>query len=125
MESGQVLACVSFILKIALCLVIRSYKHAFLLALFTSSSGCFPPVHNQKPPPELPINLMEQENNFDQDLEESPTDQTIMKNRHLIAHGKSPQITISQVKDYLTKSVEVLDFIEKQCGLKHKTTDVS
>lgn len=39
----------------------------------------------------------------------------IMTNRHLIAHGKTSYITIVQVKDYLKKSVEVIEFIENQC----------
>jgi len=42
---------------------------------------------------------------------------SIMNQRHLIAHGQShnSNITISQVKDYLDKSVEIIEFIEKQC----------
>jgi hypothetical protein len=48
----------------------------------------------------------------------------IMINRHLIAHGKDSQITISKVKTYLSKSVEVLEFIETQCGLGYETITV-
>lgn len=42
---------------------------------------------------------------------------TIMGNRHLIAHGKgsNSNITIRQIQDYLKKSIEVLEFIEMQC----------
>ena len=40
---------------------------------------------------------------------------TIMNNRHQIAHGKNSSITVSQINDYLKRSVEVLDFIEQQC----------
>ncbi len=47
----------------------------------------------------------------------------IMKNRHLIAHGKDSQITISKITDYLNKSIEVLDFIELQCGLTYEIFD--
>lgn len=41
----------------------------------------------------------------------------IMANRHLIAHGKDSNITLVQLKDYLARSVRVLEFIEDQCGL--------
>lgn len=41
----------------------------------------------------------------------------IMANRHLIAHGKDSGITLVRVKDYLTKSVQVIDYIETQCGV--------
>jgi len=41
----------------------------------------------------------------------------IMANRHQIAHGKDSGITLVRVKEYLKKSIEVLDFIESQCGL--------
>jgi hypothetical protein len=41
---------------------------------------------------------------------------SIMKNRHEIAHGKYSGITIAQIKDYLDKAVEVIDFIESQCA---------
>ena len=42
---------------------------------------------------------------------------SIMNQRHLIAHGKlhNSNITIVQIKDYLSKAVEVLEFIETQC----------
>lgn len=41
----------------------------------------------------------------------------IMANRHLIAHGKDSGISLARVKDYLKKAVEVIEFIEAQCGL--------
>ena len=41
---------------------------------------------------------------------------SIMSNRHLIAHGKDSTISLVQVKEYLAKSVEVIEFIEAQCG---------
>ena len=42
---------------------------------------------------------------------------SIMSQRHLIAHGKAhtSNITLANVKDYLKKSIEVLEFIEEQC----------
>lgn len=43
----------------------------------------------------------------------------IMANRHLIAHGKDSNISLARVKEYLKKSIEVVDFIEAQCGLKN------
>lgn len=41
----------------------------------------------------------------------------IMANRHLIAHGQESGITVARVKTYLEKSIEVIDYLEKQCGL--------
>lgn len=41
----------------------------------------------------------------------------IMSNRHLIAHGKDSAITLARLEDYLAKSVQVIEFIEDQCGL--------
>lgn len=41
---------------------------------------------------------------------------SIMSNRHLIAHGKNSGITVSRLQDYLNKSVQVIDFIETQCN---------
>lgn len=40
---------------------------------------------------------------------------SIMNNRHQIAHGRNVGITIAQVSNYLTRSVEVIEFIETQC----------
>lgn len=41
----------------------------------------------------------------------------IMANRHLIVHGKDSGISLARIKEYLKKSVEVIEFIETQCGL--------
>jgi hypothetical protein len=42
---------------------------------------------------------------------------TIMLNRHLIAHGRyqESRISLAQIKEYLGKATEVLVFIESQC----------
>jgi RiboL-PSP-HEPN len=40
---------------------------------------------------------------------------SIMANRHLIAHGRNSGISMSRVKDYLKRILQVLDFIEAQC----------
>jgi len=42
--------------------------------------------------------------------------EAIMTNRHKIAHGEDSNITISRVKEYLAKIVEVVEFMEKQCS---------
>lgn len=42
---------------------------------------------------------------------------SIMQNRHQIAHGQHSGVTIVRVRDYLNKSIEVVEFIENQCGL--------
>lgn len=42
---------------------------------------------------------------------------SIMSQRHLIAHGRSSNITVGQVSRYLGKVIEVAEFIEGQCGL--------
>lgn len=39
---------------------------------------------------------------------------SIMNNRHQIAHGKSVGVTYAQVESYLDRAVEVLEFIETQ-----------
>ena len=41
----------------------------------------------------------------------------IMSNRHLIAHGRSSNITVGQVSLYLSKIIEVGEYIEAQCQL--------
>jgi hypothetical protein len=41
----------------------------------------------------------------------------VMSNRHLIAHGKDSGISLARVKDYVKKSIEVVEFIEVQCGV--------
>ncbi len=40
---------------------------------------------------------------------------SIMQNRHLIAHGKYSGITVARVSQYLEKALEVLEYIETQC----------
>jgi len=40
---------------------------------------------------------------------------SIMTNRHKIAHGEDSDITMARVIQYLNKSVKVLEFIEQQC----------
>lgn len=42
---------------------------------------------------------------------------TIMSNRHLIAHGQNSNITVARVDQYLSRIVEIVEFIEGQCGL--------
>lgn len=42
---------------------------------------------------------------------------SIMSNRHLIAHGKDTSISLVRIKEYLTKSIEVIEFIENQCDI--------
>ncbi len=41
---------------------------------------------------------------------------SIMNNRHLIAHGKNTSISVHRVREYLEKCVEVIEFIENQCS---------
>jgi hypothetical protein len=40
---------------------------------------------------------------------------SIMNNRHQIAHGKQSNVTITQVSTWLEKSKEVVEYIEVQC----------
>lgn len=41
---------------------------------------------------------------------------SIMRNRHLIAHGKNTSVSVVTVKEQLNKSVRAIEFIEQQCG---------
>ena len=41
---------------------------------------------------------------------------SIMSNRHKIAHGESVNVSPARVSDYLDRAVEVLEFIERQCN---------
>ena len=43
---------------------------------------------------------------------------SIMNQRHLIVHGSvhNSNISLTQIKSYLSKAVEVVEFIEKQCS---------
>lgn len=43
---------------------------------------------------------------------------SIMANRHLIVHGGDSGITLARVKEYLQRCVEVIDFLEFQCGIR-------
>ena len=40
---------------------------------------------------------------------------SIMRNRHQIAHGQYSGVTMVRLKDYLDKALEVVEFIERQC----------
>jgi hypothetical protein len=40
---------------------------------------------------------------------------SIMANRHAIAHGRDSGITVVRVVSYLDKCVEIIEFIEAQC----------
>ena len=40
---------------------------------------------------------------------------SIIQNRHQIAHGQNSGVTVARVREYLDKSVRVIEFIEKQC----------
>lgn len=40
---------------------------------------------------------------------------SIMSNRHRIAHGKSSDLSMARIEDYLQKSIELIEFIEEQC----------
>lgn len=42
---------------------------------------------------------------------------SIMANRHLIAHGKQSGITIARLRAFFDRSVAVVEFIERQCGV--------
>lgn len=40
---------------------------------------------------------------------------SIMANRHLIAHGKDSGISITRIREWLDKSIDVLEYLEAQC----------
>lgn len=42
---------------------------------------------------------------------------SIMAHRHLIAHGEASDISLARVRDYLERSVEVIERIEELLGL--------
>lgn len=52
---------------------------------------------------------------LDQDGRKEAID-AIMTNRHKIAHGEDSDITISRIKDYLAKIIQVIEFMEIQCS---------
>lgn len=41
---------------------------------------------------------------------------SIVSNRHKIAHGSASDITLSRLKEYFTKAVDVLNFVESLCS---------
>ncbi len=53
---------------------------------------------------------------FNQNESRKDAIDSIINNRNLIAHGKHSAISVARVKEYLDKSVEVIEFIEKQCS---------
>lgn len=52
--------------------------------------------------------------NNDEDLKDSID--SIMRNRHLIAHGKNTTISVVKIKEQLERSIKVIEFIERQCN---------
>jgi hypothetical protein len=62
-------------------------------------------------------NWKEELETFMQDQGRGDAIDSIINNRHKIAHGqeRNSQVTVSQVKDWLSKVIEVLEFIENQC----------
>lgn len=50
-----------------------------------------------------------------QDEERSTSLNAMMRERHKIAHGKNSTITIRSVKEYFSKCIEIVSFIEQQC----------
>ena len=40
---------------------------------------------------------------------------SIMNNRHQIAHGKNVGISVVRVQEYLDRIIEIVEFIEEQC----------
>ena len=53
---------------------------------------------------------------FKENAEVKEAIDSIMANRHRIAHGKNTSVSLAMVKEYLKNSVKALDFIERQCG---------
>lgn len=56
-------------------------------------------------------------NRFMMEEDRSSAINYIMKERHKVAHGKDSDITLSRIRGYHLKTVEVVEFIEHQCGL--------
>jgi hypothetical protein len=48
---------------------------------------------------------------------------SIMTNRHRIAHGNTSHITVARVKEYFRTSVAVLEFLEQLCKGRHIDAD--
>lgn len=40
---------------------------------------------------------------------------SIMNNRHQIAHGRNTSISVARVREYLRRAIEVIDYVETQC----------
>lgn len=55
---------------------------------------------------------------LNEDINRKNAIDSIMANRHLVAHGKNTSISVVKVKEHLDKSIEVIEFIETQCGYK-------
>ena len=47
----------------------------------------------------------------------------IMADRHKIAHGKDSDITLSRIKQHHLKTLEIINYIEGQCGLAINPTN--
>lgn len=62
---------------------------------------------------------------FSDNVEVKEAIDSIMSNRHQIAHGKNTDISLARVKDYLKNSVKALNFIEQQCGQDRTETSSS
>lgn len=63
-------------------------------------------------------------NAFFQIEEKSAALNYIMKERHKVAHGKDSDITLGRIREYHNKTVEVIKFIENQCGLIPAETEI-
>ncbi len=56
-------------------------------------------------------------NAFLQNEERSAALNYIIRDRHKIAHGKYSDITLKRIREYHNKAVEVINYLEVQCGL--------
>lgn len=54
---------------------------------------------------------------FLQSEERSTAINYIIRDRHKIAHGKDSDITLTRIREYHNKTVDVIKFVEAQCGL--------
>jgi hypothetical protein len=53
---------------------------------------------------------------FLQDEERSSALNYIIRDRHKIAHGKDSDITLTRIRNYHLKTVEVIEYLENQCN---------
>lgn len=53
---------------------------------------------------------------FENDQSAKGAIDSLINQRHLIAHGNNSSISIAQVNDYLERSIAVVEFIENQCN---------